>query len=244
MKVTHQREPLPSRGHATRERRGPNGKLGSSPGSLHPVLVLQAQVGNAQIARLLAQRDEAAPTEDEDERKRLLQASADGALAQRQPMAPDEDEDERKRMIQPKSESGPDGGPVRPALAERIDRERGGGSPLDAGVRGDMEQTFATKLEDVRIHVDGEADALSRSINARAFTIGRDVFFRQGTYEPGSAAGRALLSHELTHVLQQRGLSQAGPLTVGPAGDQYEQQADAAVETQSNGDAQGRGEAG
>ncbi|MBE8991324.1 DUF4157 domain-containing protein [Nostoc sp. LEGE 12450] len=46
---------------------------------------------------------------------------------------------------------------------------------------------------------------LSFDIQARAFTTGEDVFFRQGEYNPGSQGGQELLAHELTHVVQQNG---------------------------------------
>jgi len=52
----------------------------------------------------------------------------------------------------------------------------------------------------VRIHADGEADLLNRGVAAIAFTVGSDIFFRAGFYQPQSAAGQHLLAHELTHV--------------------------------------------
>ncbi|NEP28586.1 DUF4157 domain-containing protein, partial [Moorena sp. SIO3I6] len=42
-------------------------------------------------------------------------------------------------------------------------------------------------------------------IQARAFTTGKDIFFRQGEYNPGSQEGKKLIAHELTHVVQQTG---------------------------------------
>ena len=67
-----------------------------------------------------------------------------------------------------------------------------------------MEQAFGSGFGDVAVHAHSEADALSREVHAVAFTVGDDVFFRRGAYAPGSTQGRALLAHELTHVLQQR----------------------------------------
>jgi uncharacterized protein DUF4157 len=78
----------------------------------------------------------------------------------------------------------------------------------------------------VRVHTDAESDALNQGVSAVAFTTGNDVFFRQGAYSPGSQEGQALLAHELTHVVQQRSMGSSGPMTVGPAGDSYEQEAD------------------
>jgi hypothetical protein len=74
----------------------------------------------------------------------------------------------------------------------------------------------------VRVHTDAQADALNQSPGAQAFTIGGDVVYRQGAYDPGSASGQRLLAHELTHVVQQGGAaagSAQAKLKVGPAGD-------------------------
>jgi hypothetical protein len=56
----------------------------------------------------------------------------------------------------------------------------------------------------VRVHADRAADEAARSLDARAFTIGNDIYFAAGQYNPHGAAGRHLLAHELSHVLQSR----------------------------------------
>jgi len=76
------------------------------------------------------------------------------------------------------------------------------------------------------VHADAEADALNRSLNARAFTTGTDIFFREGAHNPGSSGGRELLAHELTHVVQQTGDEVHRKLSIGRPGDRYEQEAD------------------
>jgi hypothetical protein len=85
-----------------------------------------------------------------------------------------------------------------------------------------MESSFGTRFDDVRIHHDSESDTLNRSISAKAFTTGSDIFFSQNA----SPSDSQLLAHELTHVVQQRGMSHSGPMTVGPANDSHEQAAD------------------
>jgi hypothetical protein len=57
----------------------------------------------------------------------------------------------------------------------------------------------------VKVHTDSTANELSQSIQAKAFTTGKDIFFKQGTYDPHSRGGQELLAHELTHVVQQNG---------------------------------------
>jgi hypothetical protein len=114
-----------------------------------------------------------------------------------------------------------------PEVEETIHRSRGGGRSLDGQVRTQMESSIGADFSGVRIHTDPEADSLSRSVNARAFTVGRDVYFRQGAYEPGSSSGRELLAHELTHVVQQSGGDGVHrKLTVSQPGDSHEQEAD------------------
>jgi len=90
-------------------------------------------------------------------------------------------------------------------LESAIHRERSGGRPLPEGVRQLMERAFGADFGGVRVHADVEADSLNRSLQARAFTTGQDVFFRQGEYRPTSSEGQKLLAHELTHVVQQNG---------------------------------------
>jgi len=80
----------------------------------------------------------------------------------------------------------------------------GAGAPLGPHSRSLMENRFADKFDDVRIHDDSSAADAARSINAHAFTMGRDVYFARGRYEPHTTAGQKLIAHELTHVLQQR----------------------------------------
>jgi hypothetical protein len=178
----------------------------------NPVLRLQQQVGNQQVMRMLAQR--LAPEEDEEG---TLQATHDASL---QRLAPEEDEE---GTLQASPEVGLAGGPVSDALASRINTQRGRGSPLESSLRTDMEGALDTSFEGVRVHGDAESHQLNRSISAKAFTTGNDIFLGKDA----SAGDRNLMVHELTHVVQQRSMSSSGPMTVGPAGDSYERQADA-----------------
>lgn len=76
----------------------------------------------------------------------------------------------------------------------------GAGSPLPMGLQGSMEQSFGADFSGVRVHTGAGADRASRSISARAFTRGQDVYFRSGAYEPDSQQGQHLIAHELAHV--------------------------------------------
>jgi Domain of unknown function (DUF4157) len=107
----------------------------------------------------------------------------------------------RSPIIQRKSSDG--GIAATPNLEASINRARSGGQPMANNIREPMEQAFGADLSGVKIHANAQSDELNRSIQARAFTTGKDVFFRQGAYEPGSLGGQELLAHELTHVVQQ-----------------------------------------
>ena len=100
-------------------------------------------------------------------------------------------------------------GRSQPEMVTEVLQRKGSGSPLPEGPRGQLEAHFGTDLSGVRVHTDGEATALNRELNAQAFTVGSDIFFAAGKYDPASSEGQGLLAHELTHVRQQTGL--AGP---------------------------------
>jgi hypothetical protein len=115
---------------------------------------------------------------------------------------------------------------VAPETEKAIQRARGHGQNLDSGIRAQMEGSFGANFSCVQVHTSAEADSLAQALGARAFTTGKDIFFSHGEYKPTSWAGRELLAHELTHVLQQGSHTIQGKLTVSQADDRYEQEAD------------------
>ena len=79
----------------------------------------------------------------------------------------------------------------------------GAGEPMDAAIRSDMETRLGHDLSNVRIHTDSRAAESARSVDARAYTVGKNVVFAAGEYAPEKKEGKQLLAHELTHVIQQ-----------------------------------------
>lgn len=77
------------------------------------------------------------------------------------------------------------------------------GQPLDLATRGFMEPLFDHDFSQVRIHTGSKAQESANAVRAKAYTIGKDVVFGAGQYAPGTTAGKLLLAHELTHVVQQ-----------------------------------------
>ncbi len=119
--------------------------------------------------------------------------------------APEEEEEAQmkpiSRLIQSREAIG--GGAATPNLESSIQSARGGGQPLADTIRQPMEQAFGANFSGVKVHTDSQSDQLNKSIQAKAFTTGQDVFFRQGEYNPGSKDGQELIAHELTHTIQQ-----------------------------------------
>ena len=111
----------------------------------------------------------------------------------------------------------------------------GGGSPLDEHVRTDMEARMGHDFSDVRVHTGDQADRSARSVSAHAYTVGSNIVFQRGAYDPGSSGGQTLLAHELTHVVQQRhgpvdGTPSAGGVKVSDPSDRFEVEASANAE--------------
>lgn len=102
-------------------------------------------------------------------------------------------------------------GPVEigPALAAQVSSEATGGAPLPAEVRHAMEPRFGADFGEVRVHTDDRAASLSAQLGAHAFTQGQHIHFGRDRFQPGTADGRELIAHELTHTIQQGAVVQA-----------------------------------
>ncbi|MCP4130218.1 MAG: DUF4157 domain-containing protein [bacterium] len=94
--------------------------------------------------------------------------------------------------------------PVSPETESRIYSMKGAGNSLSQPIRDYYEQRFGKDFASVRVHINRRAEELNRSINARAFTVGKNIFFGKDEYNPGSKEGKKLIAHELSHVLQQQ----------------------------------------
>jgi len=90
------------------------------------------------------------------------------------------------------------------------------GRALDRATQSFMGARFGTDFSDVRVHTDTQAAQSAASVDARAYTVGRNVVFGAGEYDPVGLQGRRLLAHELAHVVQQRSTPSAGPLRRQP----------------------------
>ena len=117
------------------------------------------------------------------------------------------DKEKNKQVLQRKSNGGPQPSSIPPIVNQTLSSP---GNPLDSSTRSSMESRFGHDFSGVRIHNDSMAHESARAVNARAYTVGEDIAFASGQYNPHSHAGSHLLAHELAHTIQQRGLQRAG----------------------------------
>lgn len=128
----------------------------------------------------------------------------------------------KKKKLQRRA-AGPELQTVPPIVHDVL---RSPGQPLDAQTRAFFESRFGHDFGSVRIHSGEQAAESAASVNALAYAAGPRIVFAQGQYRPGTSAGRELLAHELTHVVQQQGAS-GSVNQIGAANSPLEKSADA-----------------
>lgn len=115
-----------------------------------------------------------------------------------------------------------------PASVDRV--LASSGRPLDVELQQDMEQRFGHDFSSVRVHSGGAAEQSTREVNAHAYTVGHNIVFGAGEFEPDTDSGKRLLAHELVHVIQQspcgRVLAPTAERLVSQPTDSAEQEAD------------------
>jgi len=110
-------------------------------------------------------------------------------------------EDEDKTIRRQGADAAVAGGFEAPDVVSEV--LAGPGAPLDPATNRYMSLRMGQDFDGVRIHADARADESARAVGAHAYTVGRDVVFADGQYQPGADAGRRLIAHELAHVVQQ-----------------------------------------
>jgi hypothetical protein len=114
-----------------------------------------------------------------------------------------------------------------PAIVDEV--LRSAGHKLDDETRAAVEPRFGHDFSAVRLHADARAAESADAVGASAYTVGNDIVFNAGRYAPRSTAGRQLLAHELTHVVQQSGSAGGGALVVGETDSPAEREAEQAA---------------
>jgi hypothetical protein len=111
-------------------------------------------------------------------------------------------EAEEKQMQRKESKTGNDNAS---SIENYINSIEGKGNQLSKKEKDFFEPRFGIDFSDVKIHHDAEAAASAQSVNAFAYTHGKNIVFDLNQYKPGTNEGKKLLAHELTHVVQQNG---------------------------------------
>ncbi|MEX2592046.1 MAG: DUF4157 domain-containing protein [Anditalea sp.] len=149
-------------------------------------------------------------TEEEEEPIQLKRNEMDSFIQKKCAECEQEDEEIHRKplnetvtpFLQTKSEGNTT---VSEGITNSIHSSKGSGATLDDQTHSFMSDRFGSDFSSVKIHTDSESVQLNRNLNAKAFTVGNDVYFNEGQYQPGSSEGKQLLAHELTHVVQQGG---------------------------------------
>lgn len=140
--------------------------------------------------------------EEEEELQMKPVASTISPLIQRMETPQEEEELQMQPNLQHQQQSGARDSNT---LEQNLSTSKGGGSPLGDDVRTFMEPRFGADFSQVKVHTDSTANQMNQSIQAQAFTHGKDIYFNEGKYSPSTDEGKTLLAHELTHVVQQTG---------------------------------------
>jgi hypothetical protein len=114
-----------------------------------------------------------------------------------------EQTEEEEEPIQTKTEYGSQTTGASQNIHSQINNTKGSGTPLDKQTQSFMGSRFGADFRNVNIHTNQTAVELNKQLNAQAFTVGNDIYFNSGKYNPNSHEGKQLLAHELTHTIQQ-----------------------------------------
>lgn len=141
--------------------------------------------------------------EEEEELQAMPLQRVEEEELQAMPVQRVEEEEELQAMPIQRAGGHEGGFEVGGEVEQQIDSSRGGGQRLDDQTRSSFEGAMGYDLSSVNIHTGEQSNQLNRSVEAKAFTTGSDIYFSEGQYNPSSSDGQFLLGHELTHVVQQ-----------------------------------------
>ncbi|MET6997333.1 eCIS core domain-containing protein [Chitinophaga defluvii] len=156
---------------------------------------------------------------EKEEEKKTIQAKEEAPEKEeeKKPVQQKEDTPEKKEeRPEVMAKQQPDGKqPSSISLDTQLKQQQDKGTPLSPQLRAEMGNAIGADFKDVNIHTDQEAVQMNKQIGAQAFTHGKDIYFNSGKYDPATLAGKRLLAHELTHVVQQGAASPARRRSAG-----------------------------
>ena len=176
------------------------------------LLALQRTHGNRYVQRVVAGiQAKLKVGQPGDKYEQEADRIAEQVMRMPEPQVQRELEEEKKKEEEEKilqTKVVPDQTPeVTPVIESRIQALRDGGQPLPESVRAFFEPRFGFDFSQVRVHTGAQATNAARELNAQALTIGQDIYFGEGRYQPNTKQGQQLLAHELTHTIQQGSVS-------------------------------------
>lgn len=177
--------------------------ISENEGDRRASVMRHAQPLTHQILPLVQRQTGQEPDENDEEQ---LQANQEKGTVQRQESEEEEEKEDKINIIQTKANPA-QASVASPGLTSQLNDLHGGGKSLPPTSRAFFEPRFMNDFSRVRIHDNNRAAEAAKSVNARAFTVGYDIAFAKGEYQPDTASGKKLLAHELTHVVQQKGQS-------------------------------------
>lgn len=167
---------------------------------------VQAQAEEEELQTQAEEEEELQAQAEEGEEE--LQAQAEDGEEELQTQAEGEEElqaQEEEEAVQARAAPNRrrNDKPALEAVERRLRASRGLGNPLPEESRRRMEASFGRELSGIRIHTDSLSVELSRALRAQAFAHGKDIYFNEGRFAPGTPEGDHLLAHEIAHTIQQ-----------------------------------------
>ena len=198
---SYKRSRFGQQGKASQEKEGIGKEKNDEASFFQPRVEKKVSGGDAQAIQRLAtpKEDEHFATNDERmKRDRELRMKPEDKPA------PNQEKEKEEVPIQKKEDTTPI---TNNAVTKSIQDKLGHGQPLQENILKEMNKKFQVDFSAVVIHTDEESNQLCEELHAQAFTVGKDIFFKTGKYNPATVEGKQLLVHELTHVLQQQSIS-------------------------------------
>jgi Domain of unknown function (DUF4157) len=203
-------------GHARSARAAGRRAAPKGEADTNPLLRLQQAAGNRAVVAALGQAklevgrvDDPLEAEADEMASRvvqMLQSSSDGVSPSGGSALGHANEGLartiRRRPYTP-GQSSPAGGLLDGDVEQALTSARSGGTPLPGIVRSRMENAFEADFSGVKVHRGAAASELSGYLGAKAFTVGGDIFLRDGMPDTATTGGQSLLAHELAHTVQQ-----------------------------------------
>lgn len=195
----------------------PSAAARASAGSALSLAPLQQAAGNQEVLRVLGVRAKLEFGRPQDPEEREADRAAD-AFSTGSPAPPvsrggrDAEVrracagcEEQNALLRRKASHGTRETGSAASVARAMEGSRG--ESLAPSLRREYEDFFGADLSRVRVHTDQSAQEAARAASSHAFARGPDMYFAPGRFDPSSTAGRKLVAHELTHVVQERGTS-------------------------------------